>query len=387
MKRSRLAVAFALPAVLSVLLAGCGNRSTVLPPTPLKPFHPLIRVIRLWSHQVGSGAGKQRYGLVAAVGETGHSVFAASRGGRVAAWRAKSGRLLWSVRVGQTITAGPGAGDGRLAVVTRRGWLIVLNAHDGHQLWRKPLLSFALAPPVIASRRVIVQTGDSRIWAFTAGRGRLLWKIHEHQPHLLLRGTARPIVTRQRVYAGFNDGHVMAILAATGHVLWHTTLAYAPGHNEVQRMIDVAWQMARHHHQLFAANDHGRLVCLSTRTGKPVWSRHASSLAGLGVGQETIYVTDSKSIIRAYDRTTGLPIWTNPDFLGRRLTAPVPFGPAVVTGDLRGWVEFLARSTGHLLDRVRAGDSAIEEPPVADGGRLFVLTAGGRLVAYRLPSR
>jgi outer membrane protein assembly factor BamB len=387
MSRFRLASALLAPTVLATLLSGCGNRSTVLPPTPLKPFHPRIRVIRLWAHEVGSGAGGQRYGLVPVVNALGTVVFAASRGGRVAAWQAQSGRLLWSVRIGQVITAGPGVGDGRLAVVTRRGSLLVLNAKNGRLLWRKPLLSFALAPPVIAFGRVIVLTGDSRLWAFSARRGTLFWKLHEREPHLLLRGNAPPIVTHHAVYAGFNDGHVVGIAAATGHELWHIPLAYSPGHNEVQRMVDVAWRMALHHHQLFAVNDHGRLVCLSTHTGKRIWSRHVSSLAGLSVGEENVYVTGARSVVRVYDRTTGLPIWINPDFLGRRLTAPVPFGPTVATGDLRGWVEFLSRQTGHLLDRVRAGESAIQQPPVTAQGRLFVLTSGGHLVAYRIAPR
>ncbi len=387
MSRRRLTVLLLVPLALATLLAGCGNRSTVLPPTPLKPFHPRIGVIRLWSHEVGSGAGGQRYGLLPAVDAGGGVVFAASRGGRVAAWQARTGRLLWSIRIGQAITAGPGVGEGRLAVVTRRGWLVVLSAKNGRTLWRSHLLSFALAPPVIAFGRVVVLTGDSRVWNFSARRGTLLWKIHEREPHLLLRGNAPPIVTRHGVYAGFSDGHVVAIVTATGHERWHTALAYAPGHNQVQRMVDVAWRMGLNHHQLFAVNDHGRLVCLSSQTGKRVWSRHVSSLAGLSVGQENVYVTGQRGVIRVFDRTTGLPIWTNPDFLGRRLTAPTPFGPAVVTGDLKGWVEFLSRQTGHLLDRVRAGDSAIEQAPVTARGRLFVLTSGGRLVAYRLAPR
>lgn len=387
MSRPRFAVLLLVPLALATLLAGCGNRSTVLPPTPLKPFHPRIGIVRLWSHEVGAGAGEQRYGLVPAVGGAGKVVFAASRGGRVAAWQARTGKLLWSVRIGQAITAGPGAGEGRLAVVTRRGRLFVLNAQDGRTLWQRQLLSFALAPPVIAFGRVVVLTGDSRVWSFSVRRGTLLWKLHEREPHLLLRGNAPPIVTRNDVYAGFSDGHVVAIVAATGHERWHTTLAYAPGHNEIKRMVDVAWRMGFRHHQLFAVNDHGRLVCLSTRTGQRVWSRRVSSLAGLHVGAQNVYVTSARSVVRVFDRTTGLPIWTNPDFLGRRLTAPVPFGPAVVVGDLKGWIEFLSRQTGHLLDRVRAGNSAIEQSPVTARGRLIVLTSGGRLVAYRLAPR
>lgn len=365
-----------------LLLAGCNNRTTVLPPTPLKPFHATLGVRHLWSRSIGSGAGGQRYALVAS--PEADAVLTASRGGRIAAYRATDGGRIWSVRIGGAITAGPGVGDGRVFVTTRRAILVALHATNGQVDWRAKLSTFALTPPVVSGRRVVVETADGHISAFEANTGKRLWTVTEALPHLILRGNSPPIVTRGRIYAGLNSGQVVALSLRSGRTLWEVTVAHPTGHSRVARMVDIVGPMARVHHHLFAVSDHGRLVCLSTRTGTRVWSRRVSSFSGLSAGMENIYVTDAASLVRVYDRVTGLPIWVNPDFKGRRLTAPTPFGPTVVTGDLRGWIEFLSRANGRLLNRLRPGSSAIQVAPVVQNGRLFVLTSGGTLAAYRL---
>ncbi|MHB1544070.1 MAG: outer membrane protein assembly factor BamB [Gammaproteobacteria bacterium] len=374
---------WALAATSLLFLAGCSTHTTVLPPTPLKPFHATLRVLHLWSRTIGSGAGGQRYALVPS--PHADAVLTASRGGRIAAYRATDGHELWSIRIDRTITAGPGAGDGQLFVTTRRATLVALNETDGHVAWRAKLPTFALTPPVVSGNRVIVETADGHLVAFRVATGQRLWTVAESMPHLILRGNSPPVVTRNRIYAGLNSGQVVALSLRSGRTIWDVTIAHPTGHSRVARMVDIVGPMALVHHHLFAVSDHGRLVCLSTRSGARVWSRKVSSLSGLAAGMENIYVTDASSIVRVYDRVTGLPIWVNPDFKGRRLTAPIPFGPAVVTGDLGGWIEFLSRSDGHLLARVRPGSSEIQIPPVVQAGRLFVLTSGGTLAAYRLP--
>jgi len=276
-------------------------------------------------------------------------------------------------------------GDGRLFVTTRRAVLVALDETDGQVAWRARLPTFALTPPVVSGGRVIVETADGHLIAFRAATGQRLWTVAESMPHLILRGNAPLRISHDRVYAGLNSGQVVALSLRSGRTVWQVTVAHPTGHSRVARMVDIVGSMALVHHHLFAVSDHGRLVCLSTRTGTRVWSRRVASLAGLSAGAENIYVTDAASIVRVYDRVTGLPIWTNPDFKGRRLTAPTPFGPAVVTGDLRGWIEFLSRANGHLLARVRPGSSGIQTPPIVQSGRLFVLTSGGTLAAYRLP--
>lgn len=381
--RSRSRLAGIVAGAGFLMLAGCGNHTTVLPPTPLRPFHATLRVIHLWSQSVGTGAGGQRYALVAS--PEANAVFIATRGGRVAAYRATDGHLLWSARVHEPITAGPGVGDGRLFVTTRRASLVALDETNGHVDWRVGLPTFALTPPAVSGGRVVVETGDGHVMAFEARNGERLWSVAESMPHLILRGNAPLLVTPSRVYVGLSSGQVVALDLKSGRTIWRVTVAHPSGHTRVARMVDILGPMARVHRHLFAVSDHGRLVCLSTRTGERVWTRRVSSMAGVGAGSENIYVTDAESIVRVFDRVTGLPIWTNPDFKGRRMTAPIPFGPAVVTGDLRGWLEFMARTNGHLLARVRAGDSEIQMPPVVSSGRLFVLTSGGTLAAYRLP--
>jgi outer membrane protein assembly factor BamB len=377
----RRAILLAAPLLVLSGLGGCAGSSTVIPPSPLPKFRAALRTRLLWSHAVGSEGGRRlRLGFVPAVDRG--VVYVASRGGRVAAYRLSDGRTLWVRHLGHRLTAGPAVGSGVVVVGTERADLVALARRGGRVLWRAPLSTFLLAPPTVAEERVIVLASDGTVEAFSAHDGRSLWSVSTGLPHLVVRGGAAPLVVGRTVLVGLPNGKLLALDLRTGVRRYERRIGVPRGNTAVSRLVDVVGPMAAAGGNVYVSCVHGRLERLTVRGGRVVWSHRLSVYAGVRVDDLNAYTTTSHGIVRAYDRVTGFPLWTNRALRGRAPTVPVRFGPAVAVGDFRGYVFFLGRNKGRFVARVRPGTSAILAPPVAVSSRLVVLTSGGTLAVY-----
>jgi outer membrane protein assembly factor BamB len=377
--RPAVLVAALLGVVLA--LAGCAGSSTVIPPAPLPKFRTTLPLRLLWSHAIGSEGGRRlRLGFVPAV--AGGAVYVASRSGRVAAYRLKDGHELWVRHLGRRLSAGPAVGSGIVAVGTQRGELVALAQSGGRVLWRARLASFLLAPPAVADGRVVALASSGQVAAFSARRGRPLWTVSTGLPHLVVRGNAAPLVAGRTVLVGLPNGKLLALALATGRRRYERRIGVPHGNTSVARLVDVVGPMALAGHDVYVSCVHGRIERLTVRGGRVVWSHRLSVYAGVRVDDLNVYTTTSHGLVRAYDRVTGFPLWTNRGLRGREPTVPVRFGPAVAVGDFRGYVFLLGRNKGRFRARVRPGTSAILAPPVVASSRLVVLTSGGTLAVY-----
>ena len=72
----------------------------------------------------------------------------------------------------------------------------------------------------------------------------------------------------------------------------------------------------------------------------------------------------------------------NEKMLHRGLSAPLSLGRSVVIGDATGFVHFLSREDGTLLNRLATDGSAISAQPVLAGNTLVVVTRNGGIYGF-----
>ncbi|MGB5258705.1 MAG: PQQ-binding-like beta-propeller repeat protein, partial [Woeseiaceae bacterium] len=133
------------------LLASCGifgDKDEDLEPKELVDFKQTLKIKRLWSAKLGGDASFLRVAL-RPVGD-GTRLYAAGYGGVVAAFDLKTGRQAWRTKLDTELSAGPGVGEDRVAVVARNGIAIVLDATTGAEVWRKDVEGESLARPIIS---------------------------------------------------------------------------------------------------------------------------------------------------------------------------------------------------------------------------------------------
>ncbi|HYP70830.1 MAG TPA: PQQ-binding-like beta-propeller repeat protein, partial [Variovorax sp.] len=152
-------------AVSIIALAACQGTSKPKP-AELPPKAEVLGVRQAWNFQVSPIS----FALVANV--SGDVVTVAGSDGTVVAIDARNGKEMWRAKVGTPLVAGVGSDGTVAAVVTNENELVALQ--NGKVLWKQKLAAETFTPPLVAGRRVFVQTADRTTTAWDGQSGRRL---------------------------------------------------------------------------------------------------------------------------------------------------------------------------------------------------------------------
>ncbi len=375
---------WARPLVLLVALVGvaaCDKDKDVDPPAELTDIVATRKVDRLWSTGLSGDSENLRLALRPIVAEG--NVYAASHAGEVVSLSATNGRSNWSVKTKLPLAAGPEVGAGLVILGSSDGDVIALDAATGEQRWRKAINSEVLARPVVANDLVIVRTVDGHVEGLSLTDGTARWAVDEQVPRLTLRGTASPVVAGDRVIAGFDNGRVLAIDVRNGDVLWDAIVNAPHGRTELERLSDIDSPVHVSGDDIFVVGFQGRVAMLALDSGQIWWARDASSYRGFTMDEDSIYLTNSDSVIVAMKRTDGSVLWEQSTLRRRGLTAPTIDGDSLMVGDFEGYVHWLDKTTGTIVARHKTDGERISNSAIADDGRTFIQTDSGKLIAFK----
>ncbi len=373
----RRAGALALVALLAATLLAAGCASWDKPkPQPLRPLTEPLEVQTLWRKDIG----RLDYAMQPVL--RGKQLLVADGDGQVLALDADTGAELWRAGAGARITAGVGS-DGRVAaVVTRGNELVAFEA--GRELWRKRLPGSVLTPPLVAGERVFVLAVDRTVQAFDALDGRRLWTLQRPGEALTLAQAGVILPHRNTLLVG-QGSRLTGVDPLTGQVQWDAAMASQRGSNEVERLADLVGPALRHGNQVCARAFQAAVACVDAARGSVTWTRNAGGAQAVGGSAEVIVGADASDRITAWKAASGDLAWSSESLLYRGLSGAAAVGPAVVFGDADGLLHFLALADGKALARVPTDGKPVLGAPLADGKRLFVVTAGGALLALRTP--
>ncbi len=372
-----------------LLVSGCtaianviDNPDNTAEPKELVDFEPAIKVRTVWQRRVGSGAGKLYLKLRPAV--DGDHVYAATRGGRVRAFDARTGDSIWDTETNSPLSGGPGVGDGLVLLGTSDGEVLALDEKDGEIEWRARVSSEVLSSPVAQGGIAVARTIDGKLFGLSTDDGTRLWVYDRPTPVLTLRGTSSPALAEGIAIAGFDNGQVVAIALSNGQPLWETRVAVPRGRTELERMVDIDADPIIEGNAVYAVTYQGQVAALELFSGEVIWRRDMSSHAGLGVSAENVYVTDNSSHVWALNRLNSSSMWRQAKLEARRVSPPAVFHQFVVVGDLDGYVHWLRKDDGQFVARVRVDSSSIIAAPVATPFAVYVYGSGGELTALQV---
>jgi outer membrane protein assembly factor BamB len=98
--------------------------------------------------------------------------------GALHAFNAASGRLLWTHKTGSAITAPVAGGqDGRLYVGTANGWFLALKKKNGKIAWRWRVGVGMTFTAVLHEKTVLFHSHDAVLYAFNKRNGHMLWRV------------------------------------------------------------------------------------------------------------------------------------------------------------------------------------------------------------------
>lgn len=373
-------------AAASILLSGCSALSAINPfssqaspknpPAALADFKPTLNVRTVWTASVGKGG---EYTFSPAVTPSG--VYAASANGTILRTELTSGREVWRINAGSSLTAGVGSDGETVAVAATDGVLIAFDA-DGKQRWKVQTSSEILSAPAVGQGLVIARSIDNRIAAFDAATGTRRWTVQRSVPPLTLRTAPGIVIAGPVAFVALPGGRLIAIALANGAVRWEAAVGDPRGATELERIADVSGMPAVQGRDICAVAYQGRVGCLDAPSGAGRWAKDFSSDVGLSMDDRNVYAVTEGGIVHAFSRETGASVWRNDKLANRGLSAPVVFGKGVAVGDAQGYLHFLSREDGDFKARMETDGSAIAAAPVAVGAGVVVQTRLGGIFAF-----
>jgi outer membrane protein assembly factor BamB len=366
--------------IVAFVLGCSGKKEKAEPPAKLVDFKPTLDVRRAWSQKVGGGSERLRLGLRPA--SDGARIYAGSVDGHVKAFDAVTGKIVWQIKTGLPLAAGPGYGDGVLAFGSSDGDLILLDAATGMEKWRDAVGSEVLASPAIGSGIVVLRSVDGRLRGFSVRDGSTIWTVDQELPSLTVRGNTVPRLAGNVVVAGFNNGRVGAFEIANGDAAWEVAVATPSGRTELDRLVDVSTSIQVVATEAYVVAYHGRVVGIDISTGVVLWQQDMSSFAGLSADFTTVYVTTDVDSVIALDRRAGAQVWRQDALRLRDVTAPARFGNTIAVGDYEGYLHFLDTGDGHFVAREHATKGRVVGSPLVVGENVVVQGEDGTIAAY-----
>ncbi|MEY4932299.1 MAG: hypothetical protein RLZZ403_619 [Pseudomonadota bacterium] len=368
------------------VLAACSGEKGKEPPAELVDIKSQLDIRREWSESLSGKADHLRLALRPEIVDG--VVYAGGHKGEVVALNAETGRRLWRVNTKLPLSAGPGVGDGVVVFGSSDGNVVALDAATGAERWRHAVSSEVLARPLVTEGLIVVRTVDGRLQALSLADAAQRWVVQEAVPALSLRGTAPAVRVGDAVVAGFDNGKVMAVDLKSGETQWDTIVSPPQGRTELERLVDLDAAIKASGDDIFVVGFQGRAAMLARESGQIWWAKELSSYRGLGMDDDNLYISDANGGVLAFKRRDGGPVWEQLTALRLRgLTAPEVDGGAVVVGDFEGYLHWLDKSTGTLIGRVKTGGDRITNAPLVAGGRVYVQTDTGKLVAYKSTPR
>ena len=381
----------------AVMLVSACSTTDEISYKELQQFDAEITPNVVWEAEIGSGVDDYYSHLNPVI--AGDLLVAADRVGVVAAYNLSNGDQVWrkdlrselNLAAGgwwsqgepMRIAGGLTADEGIVYLGSENGDVVAINAADGNVKWHTPVRSEILADPAVGSGIVAVKGSTGELTALDLATGEEKWRYGTETPALTLRGTAAPVIAQGGVFIGTANGKVAVVIAENGQPAWEARLAVPSGSTELQRIVDVDSKPVLFGGVLYNVAYNGSLVAIDVRNGNIIWKRDYSSYQNLTYAQGRLFVTDASDSVSALNPQGGVEMWSNNDYSGRLLTAPVEFGSYIVVGDNFGYLHFLDIVSGRTVGRLEVGDSIYTAPVVA-GDTLYLQTRDGSLLAVRI---
>ncbi len=379
-------IKFILYAVLCGFIAACAGGSKEVPkpdPTPIGEFESKVEFRENWSSTGSSRTGLSYVQLMPAIADG--RIYTVSFEGVVTALDADSGELLWTRALNESISAGVGAGDQLLSVVTSNGKVIVLATENGETVWENLIGRAVLAPPLFYRGSVLVRTIDGKLYALGQDRGVEAWSIDVEQPNFTMQGSTPPSPLERDVVIGTSSGQIQATDVATGIQSWILDVL-PPGSitsaSESLRVADTKPVIFRDG-MYVAIYDFG-VTAIDLNTGNQLWDIQRNSRDKIDVNSIGLFGIDLDDRVYALDRFNGDELWAQEAFLYREITNIAVAGNYVVTTDRLGVIHATDVGSGEVAGVLNKNDVI---PPgslqVADD-RLYIHYQSGKIASVSL---
>lgn len=268
-------------------------------------------------------------------------------------------RLKWSYNIeGGSIGSSPAVSNGRVFVSADNGRIYAFNALTGALLWSAQASS-GVSSPAVADALVYVGAGDGKLNALDAQSGKVMWSFPTGGAIV-----SSPTVSGGTAYVGSNDGKLYALDAASGDFKW----AYSTGGAIDRSSPAVAGDL------VYIGSSDGKLHAVAASSGDLRWAvdtgntthRSSPSVAG-----GKVFIGSYSRSIYALDARTGEAKWTYPTD-GAIDSSPAVANGLVYVGSYDGKLYALGAADGAMMWSYSNSIGSVASAPAVANGLVYV---------------
>lgn len=319
------------------------------------------------------------------------TVFLGDNDGRVMAFDATDGALLWEFKTFGGVESAPWVNENVVIAGDGDGYVYCLDRRTGFVKWTYRVQGQVMGRVISDGKLVFVRTNHERLYAVTLADGKWKWMQSRELPTgFTIRGVSSPVLDGDRVLLGFADGSFFAFRTDDGSEVFKTLL------EKGERFVDVDTTPLVHNDRILVAGSNGSVYCLSRDNAAIQWTFGRGSVRRAAIVDGTVFISDDQGVVHGLDLTTGEEKWQfdvrendlkNAIAGGarRRLKAPtnpVPFGDVLLVASSSGYFYALDQKTGDLTWKFWPGFGVTSEI-VTDDGAVYVHTNYGNLYCLR----
>ncbi len=308
----------------------------------------------------------------------GNDVFQLADDAVLSAIDKRTGRVIWTRRLGQLSASSPAVTANTVYVTilssghhASPGRVIALNSADGAVRWWRGLPSPSESSPLIDRGRLFFGSQSGIVYALDDRDGAVLWVYHAAGAV-----KASPTLSDGVLYFGDYSGHVQAVSEQTGRALWVSSSEGALlGSGTFYSTAAVVYG------RVFLGNTDGRVYAYDAFTGRLDWAVQTGAYVyaspavtnAPGIGP-TVFLGSYNGTFYALNARTGHISWRF-NAHGRISGSATIVGDIVYFADLGQHVSYgLDISTGHVEFEA---DTGAFDPVISDGVDIYLTGYSG----------
>src|SRR5689334_8679933 len=230
--------------------------------------------------------------------------------GEVWALNTKTGKTLWTKRIGTLAASSPAYQDGMVFATTLSGKITAMDAKTGRVEWARSLGARTESSPLAMRGNIYFGAEDGRVYAMRGTDGKVLWTYKTSGDV-----TAGPAYSNGRLYFGDYGGNMQAVRIGDGSLVWKRHVAGLP----FGRSGGFYGTPAIAFDRVYVGNLDRKVYSFSAADGQIAWSHStgnyvyaAPAVAAVPGVTPSVYVGSYDGHFYALDARTGAPRWTYP---------------------------------------------------------------------------
>ncbi len=303
-------------------------------------------------------------------------VFIGTFDGRLMAYNASSGRLLWTFKTGYAITGNALVVGDKVLTGSSDGNLYCLDKSKGRLLWKFTADDPIFSSPVTDGTNVYFGSSTGAFYSVSLSTGRLNWKNNSATYNIEIK----PFISEGKVYYGAWDRYLYCVNTSDGSLAWKC-VGKGSSEGGAQRYYspaDCGPVVCKG--KVFVADRKYCLSIVDTTNGDIIKSITGVSAVSLSADGASVYLRGTNGKLSKVD-SDGNVIWSTDLSMDSAPVSPVESNREVNVCSKKGLFSSVSADTGHIIRQYKVTPGSFVLSPVgASDEAIFLYGTDGMLI-------